>query len=156
MLDAFYRPGAEWVIEWGLALQLRTAEFCQIPVAWALFFVQTLETASNQSQFIVKRCLGLLSLLRGKRWKVRRLVHKPRDGGCCSSTIRTGHSLADVQMSSAYLALNGTGNSNADIFPKVSQWISDVSDSDSAPNYEDLQSAERWLADCFKDTDMQI
>ncbi|KAI5384856.1 hypothetical protein KIW84_071727 [Lathyrus oleraceus] len=46
-------------------------------------------------------------------------------------------------MSSAYLALNGTGNSNADIFPKVSQWISDVSDSDSAPNYEDLQSAER-------------
>ncbi|KAI5401477.1 hypothetical protein KIW84_066082 [Lathyrus oleraceus] len=91
-----------------------------------------------------------------KRWKVRRLVHKPRDGGGCSSTIRTGHSIADVQMSSAYLALNGTGNSNADIFPKVSQWISDVSDSDSAPNYEDLQSAERWLADCFKDTDMQI
>ncbi|XP_050914763.1 uncharacterized protein LOC127129660 [Lathyrus oleraceus] len=66
------------------------------------------------------------------------------------------HSLADVQMSSAYLELNGTGNSNADIFPKVSQWISDVSDSASAPNYEDLQSAERWLADCFKDTDMQM
>ena len=46
------------------------------------------------------------------------------------------HPLADVQMSSAYLALNGTGNSNADIFPKVSQWISDVSDSASAPNYD--------------------
>ncbi|CAL5191971.1 unnamed protein product [Lathyrus oleraceus] len=66
------------------------------------------------------------------------------------------HSLTDVQMSSAYLELNGTGNSNADIFPEVSQWLSDVSDSASAPNYEDLQSAERWLADCFKDTDMQI
>ncbi|KAI5404413.1 hypothetical protein KIW84_051542 [Lathyrus oleraceus] len=31
-----------------------------------LFFVQTLEAASNQSQFIMKRCLGLLALLRGE------------------------------------------------------------------------------------------
>ncbi|KAI5443511.1 hypothetical protein KIW84_012233 [Lathyrus oleraceus] len=59
--------------------------------------------------------------------KVRRLVHKPRDGGCCSSTIRTG------------------------IIPLLMYKYSA-----SATNYEDLQSAERWLADCFKDTDMQI
>ncbi|KAI5440689.1 hypothetical protein KIW84_010242 [Lathyrus oleraceus] len=66
MLDAFCRPEDEWVIERGLMLRLRTVEFLQISRAWASFFVQTLEAASNQSQFIVKRCLVLLALLRGE------------------------------------------------------------------------------------------
>lgn len=65
MLDVFCRPKVVWVIERGLALRLKTAEFCQIPRAWASFFVQTLEDTSNQSQFIIKWCLVLLALLRG-------------------------------------------------------------------------------------------
>lgn len=28
--------------------------------------------------------------------------------------------------------------------------------SGSTSNYEDLESAEGWLADCFKDADMQL
>ncbi|KAI5414445.1 hypothetical protein KIW84_040085 [Lathyrus oleraceus] len=65
MLNALCRHGVEWVILDGLALRLRTSKFCQIPRAWASFFAQTLEVASNQSQFIVKWCLGPLALLRG-------------------------------------------------------------------------------------------
>lgn len=53
------------MVERGLALRLKTAEFRQILRVWASFFVQSLEATYNQSQFIVKRCLGLLSLLRG-------------------------------------------------------------------------------------------
>ncbi|KAI5419518.1 hypothetical protein KIW84_043622 [Lathyrus oleraceus] len=49
MLDTFCRPWAKWVVERGLALRLKTAEFHQIPRAWASFFMQTLEVASNQS-----------------------------------------------------------------------------------------------------------
>lgn len=66
MLDAFCRPKDEWVIECGLALSLRTAEFFQIPRVGASFFVQNLEATSNQSQFMVKWCLGILDLLRGE------------------------------------------------------------------------------------------
>lgn len=54
------------MIERGLTLRLKTTEFHQIPRAWSSFFMQTLEAASNQSQFAVKRCLGLLALLRGE------------------------------------------------------------------------------------------
>lgn len=76
MLDLFCRPDAAWVIECGLALRLKTAEFHQIPRAWASYFVQNLEAASNQSQFIMKRCLGLLTLLRGEPLNLRRLIAK--------------------------------------------------------------------------------
>lgn len=54
MLDLFSRPEAMWVIESGLTLRLKTAEFRRIPRAWASFFVQTLKAAYNQSQLIVK------------------------------------------------------------------------------------------------------
>lgn len=47
-------------------IRLKTAEFYQIPRAWASFFMKSLEVASNQSKFTVKRCLGLLALLRGE------------------------------------------------------------------------------------------
>lgn len=66
MLEAFCKPGAEWVVRHGLGLRLKTTELHQIPRAWASFFVQSLEVASNQSQFIVQRCLGLSTLLRGE------------------------------------------------------------------------------------------
>ncbi|GAU18227.1 hypothetical protein TSUD_175680, partial [Trifolium subterraneum] len=65
------------------------------------------------------------------------------------------HSLTEEQMSSAYLELNGTDDSN-DIFPEVSQWLSGDSENASSSNFEDLESAEKWFADCFKDTEMQL
>lgn len=65
------------------------------------------------------------------------------------------HSLSDEHMSSAYLQLNGTDYSNEDIFPEVSQWLSEDSENASSSNYEDLESAEKWLADCLKDTEIQ-
>lgn len=49
MLDVFCRPRAEWMNECGLVVHLRITEFCQIPRAWASFFVKTLEAVSNQS-----------------------------------------------------------------------------------------------------------
>lgn len=49
MLDALCRPEIQWVIECGLALRLKIIEFRPSPRAWASFFVQTLEPASNQS-----------------------------------------------------------------------------------------------------------
>ncbi|KAI5398366.1 hypothetical protein KIW84_063960 [Lathyrus oleraceus] len=64
--DLFCRPYSTWVIERGLALRLKLDEFLQIPRAWASFFVQTLEATSNQSQFIVKRCLGILAFFEGE------------------------------------------------------------------------------------------
>ena len=54
------------MIHHSLTLCLKTTEFRQIPRAWTSFFVQTLEATSNQSQLIMKRCLGLLALLRGE------------------------------------------------------------------------------------------
>lgn len=36
---------------------------CRIPRAWASFIVQTLEVASNQSEFIVKMCHTLMAIL---------------------------------------------------------------------------------------------
>lgn len=54
MLDLFCRPEVS-----------TTSKNRRIPRVWALLFFQTLEAASNQSQFIVKKCLGSLALLRG-------------------------------------------------------------------------------------------
>ncbi|CAJ2670160.1 unnamed protein product [Trifolium pratense] len=65
------------------------------------------------------------------------------------------HSLTDEQMSSAFLELNGTDDSN-EFFPEVSQWLSGDSENASSSNFEDFESAEKWFADCFKDTEMQI
>lgn len=74
MLNAFCMPEAECVIKHGLTLRLKTSEFFPAPRAWTSFFVQTIEAASNQSQFIVKRCLGLLALLRGESINVGCLI----------------------------------------------------------------------------------
>lgn len=74
MFVALRRPEAEWVIEHGLALRLRTAEFLQTPRECASFFVQTLKVASNHRQFIFKQCLGVLSLFRGKPINVGYLI----------------------------------------------------------------------------------
>ncbi|KAK2414124.1 x-ray induced transcript [Trifolium repens] len=72
------------------------------------------------------------------------------------NTQNGNHSLTDEQMSSAYLELNGTDDSNEFNFPEVSQWLSGDSENASSSNFEDLESAEKWFADCFKDTEMQI
>lgn len=42
MLETFYQTMAEWVMERGLALRLKTAKLCQISRAWASFLMQTL------------------------------------------------------------------------------------------------------------------
>ncbi|TKY66136.1 XRI1 protein [Spatholobus suberectus] len=67
-----------------------------------------------------------------------------------------GHSLSKEQMSSAYLKVKGKEDSNVDVYPELSHWVSGASGSASASNYEDLESAEGWLADCFKDDEMQL
>ncbi|XP_027352666.1 protein XRI1-like isoform X2 [Abrus precatorius] len=72
------------------------------------------------------------------------------------NTENGNRSLSNGQMSSAYLELNGKEDSNEDVFPEVSQWVSGASGIASGSNYEDLQSAERWLADCFKDAEMKL
>ncbi|KAL2619520.1 hypothetical protein GLYMA_08G351100v4 [Glycine max] len=65
-----------------------------------------------------------------------------------------GHLLSNEQMSSAYL--KGKEEPKEDVFPEFSQWVSGTPGSASASNYEDLESAEGWLADCFKDAEMQL
>ncbi|RDX65613.1 Protein XRI1, partial [Mucuna pruriens] len=72
------------------------------------------------------------------------------------NTQDRGHSLANEQMSAAYLKVKGKEDPNEDVFPELSQWVSGASGSASASNYEDLESAEEWLADCFKDDEMQL
>ncbi|KAK7395461.1 hypothetical protein VNO78_16020 [Psophocarpus tetragonolobus] len=67
-----------------------------------------------------------------------------------------GRSIINEQMSSAYLDVKGKEDSNVDVFPQESQWVFGASGSASASNYEDLESEERWLADCFKDAEMQL
>ncbi|KAH1198649.1 hypothetical protein AAZX31_18G149700 [Glycine max] len=67
-----------------------------------------------------------------------------------------GHFLSNEHMSSAYLKVRGKEESNEDVFPELSHWVSGASGSASASNYEDLESAEGWLADCFKDAEMQL
>ncbi|KAG5027574.1 hypothetical protein JHK82_023428 [Glycine max] len=67
-----------------------------------------------------------------------------------------GHLLSNEQMSSAYLKVRGKEEPKEDVFPEFSQWVSGTPGSASASNYEDLESAEGWLADCFKDAEMQL
>ncbi|XP_012574939.1 protein XRI1-like isoform X3 [Cicer arietinum] len=77
--------------------------------------------------------------------KRRRMLHFNAHNG--------NHSLSDEPTSSAYLKSN---ECNEDLFPEVSQWLSGVSENASASNYEDLESAEGWIAECFKDAEMQL
>ncbi|ESW12620.1 hypothetical protein PHAVU_008G128100 [Phaseolus vulgaris] len=67
-----------------------------------------------------------------------------------------GHSPCNEQMSSAYLKVKGKEDPNEEIFSEFSQWVSAASGSASASNYEEFESAEGWLADCFADTEMQL
>ncbi|CAJ1795496.1 unnamed protein product [Sphenostylis stenocarpa] len=72
------------------------------------------------------------------------------------STQDGGHSPSNEQMSSAYLKVKGKENPNEEIFSDLPQWVSGASGSASSSNYEDLESAEAWLADCFTDAEMQL
>ncbi|KAK7293120.1 hypothetical protein RJT34_15981 [Clitoria ternatea] len=72
------------------------------------------------------------------------------------NTQEGDHPLCSEQMSLAYLKLNGKEDSNEVANPEEPQWESGASEMASASNYEDLESAEEWLAECFKDTDMHL
>ncbi|XP_061362732.1 protein XRI1-like [Gastrolobium bilobum] len=73
------------------------------------------------------------------------------------NSLDRDHSLSNEEMSSAYLK-NGKEDKAKDIFPEasVSQWLSGASENASAPGYEDLESTEGWLAECFNDVEMQF
>ncbi|OIW01043.1 hypothetical protein TanjilG_14226 [Lupinus angustifolius] len=67
------------------------------------------------------------------------------------------HSLSSEEFSSAYIKLNEKeDNSMKDVFPEASQWMSGTTGNASASGYEDLESTEGWLAECFNDADMQF
>nr|KYP32025.1 Protein XRI1 [Cajanus cajan] len=66
------------------------------------------------------------------------------------------HSPSNENLCSAYLKVKGKEDSNEDVFSELPQWIPGASGSASASSYEELESAEGWLADCFKDTEMQL
>ncbi|KAE9592104.1 hypothetical protein Lal_00012964 [Lupinus albus] len=76
------------------------------------------------------------------------------------------HSISNEQMPLGSLKLNWKEGANADVIPEVSQWLSGASGNASASasatasasSYEDLrlESAEGWLADCFKDVEMKL
>ncbi|KAL2336803.1 hypothetical protein Fmac_011249 [Flemingia macrophylla] len=65
-------------------------------------------------------------------------------------------SLSNEHVCSAYLKVKGKEDSNGGVFPELPQWVSGAPGSASASSYEDLESAEGWLADCFNDTEMQL
>lgn len=69
----FANQGKMCDYEWE-SLKLRTTKMCLIPRARASFIVQTLEYASNQSKFIVKRCHGLMSILNWEDIDVEKLI----------------------------------------------------------------------------------
>ncbi|KAF7845569.1 protein XRI1-like isoform X1 [Senna tora] len=65
--------------------------------------------------------------------------------------------LSNEEMASTSLKVNGKEDLTKDVFPDVSQWVSEASGSASASSYEDLeQSAEGWLAECFNNAEMQF
>ncbi|KAE9603386.1 hypothetical protein Lal_00008214 [Lupinus albus] len=66
------------------------------------------------------------------------------------------HSLSSEETTSAYLKLNEKEDSMKVIFPEVSQWMSGEAGNASASGYEDLESTEGWLAECFNDAEMQF
>ncbi|OIW01283.1 hypothetical protein TanjilG_10444 [Lupinus angustifolius] len=74
------------------------------------------------------------------------------------------HSISNEQMPLECFKLNRKEDANDDVVPEVSQWLSGASGnasasaSASASSYEDLglESTNAWLADCFKDFEMQL
>lgn len=101
---------------------------------------------NNESNIIQKqpdKCLKTTYQIKRRRM----LQFNTQDGG---------HSLSNEQSPSAYFKVKGKEDSDEDVYPELSQWVSGSSGSGSTSNYEDLESAEGWLADCFKDADMQL
>uniref|UniRef100_A0A0R0KRL6 Protein XRI1 n=1 Tax=Glycine max TaxID=3847 RepID=A0A0R0KRL6_SOYBN len=65
-------------------------------------------------------------------------------------------SLSNEEMSLSYLK-NGKEDPVKEIFPEVSQWVSDYTIGNaSASDYVDLESTETWLADYFNDAVMDF
>lgn len=62
MLEDFYQLRDEWVIIKGKPLRLCTRQMWPIPKAWASFIVQTLESASKQYEFFMKKCQDLMEI----------------------------------------------------------------------------------------------
>lgn len=65
-LMSFVHLRQNGVVGNNLRLRLKTVDFLLIPRAWVSFFVQILETDSNQLQFIANQCLWLLAPLNGE------------------------------------------------------------------------------------------
>lgn len=76
MKDEFCQPGDEWVIVRGKPLRFCTGKIRPIPKAWTYFIVHTLESTSNQSEFIVKRCMALMEIMNHEPIDVRLLITK--------------------------------------------------------------------------------
>lgn len=72
----FCQPKVEWMSVKGRPLRLPTTQMRPTPKAWALFIVQTLDFASNQSEFIVKRCQTLVEILNHNPIDVGLLIAK--------------------------------------------------------------------------------
>lgn len=74
ILKEFCHPGSQWVIVNGKMLRLHSKDLCSILRVWASFIVQTLEAASNQTEFIVKRCHTLIAILNNELIDVGLLI----------------------------------------------------------------------------------
>lgn len=51
-------------------------QMCPIPKAWASFIIQTLESTSNQSEFIVKKCMAMVAILNHEQIYVGILIYE--------------------------------------------------------------------------------
>lgn len=58
----------------GVPLRFLARNMCPIPKAWEYFIVQTLGSAYNQYEFIVKQCMDLMSILNHEPINVGRLI----------------------------------------------------------------------------------
>lgn len=76
MKNEFCQPGSQWVIVRDKPLRIRTRKIRSIPKALAYFIVQILRYASNQSEFIVKRCMALIEILNHEPIDVGLLIAK--------------------------------------------------------------------------------
>lgn len=76
MKNDFFQLGTEWVIVNGVPLRFLTRHMHPILKALSPFLVQPLESASNQSDFIVKRCMVIISILNHEPIHVGRLIAK--------------------------------------------------------------------------------
>lgn len=76
ILEKICHPKTEWLIVNEKPSRLCIREMHHIPRAWAYFIVQTLAYASNQSEFSVKWCHALMSILNEEDIDVRKLIVK--------------------------------------------------------------------------------